>query len=207
MSRRLLAAFSLFAVTTASTSARADTEDLTNASVVVGLERVVSLITWEQFTASSNGQSTSETLTSIATFSTDPGGVGDAFALSPRLGVDAVVSHGLTLGGSAWVFTDISRSASSGGTSQDQPKRTWGGIAPRVGYILPLTPSLAFWPRAGVAYSTLSTSTANTGAGAIVSSGGTSLSQFSVDLEGNLVYSPFPRVDDPIPPGWRESSP
>jgi hypothetical protein len=198
MSRRLLAAFSLIAITTASASARADTDDLTNAGVVIGLERVVSLVTWESVSTSLNGTSSTAQVASFASFGPDPGGVGDAFAVAPRLAVDGVVGHGFTLGAAAWIFTDVSSSntTSGGGASQsnDGTKRTFGGIAPRLGYILPLTPNLAFWPRAGVAYSTISTSSPSGGSGVVVSSGGSSLNQFSVDLEGNLVYSPFPHV-------------
>ncbi len=67
------------------------------------------------------------------------------------------------------------------------------GVAPRLGYIVPLTPSLAFWPRAGVAYSTVSKSSSNS-ASATSFGSVASLNQFSVDLEGNLVYSPFPHL-------------
>jgi hypothetical protein len=184
-----------FLVTTAiSASAHADIEDLTDAKAIVSLERVVSLVTWESVSVSpSGGSSATGTVTTFGTFASAPGGAGDAFALVPRLAVDGVVGHGFTLGAAAWIFVDVSSSTSSMGTSQDNPKRTYGGVAPRLGYIVPLTPSLAFWPRAGVAYSTVSKSS-NNSASATGLGSGASLNQFSVDLEGNLVYSPFPHL-------------
>lgn len=78
----------------------------------------------------------------------------------PRVAADFVVIPRLTIGG-AFAFTfglggSDKTETSTGGTtttaSLDAPRGTALGIAPRVGYILPLTSSIAFWPRAGFGF-------------------------------------------------------
>jgi hypothetical protein len=195
MLRFVIASASMAAITAAVATALAEpSNDLTNATVIVGLERVVSLFTYESVSTTPNGSSTSqtETVTSIGTFASAPGGASDAFAVVPRLAVDGVLAEHFTLGGAAWIFTDLNSSVSSAGMSQDGSKRTFGGIAARAGYILPITDSVAFWPRAGVEYATVSRpGVSETVGGTTLNEGGTSVNQFAVDLEGNLVVTPF----------------
>jgi hypothetical protein len=172
-------------------------QGLADSGLIVGLERVVTLVNYVNVTASppNGGQSSTVSVTSLAFLATDPGGPGDSFPVSPRLAVDGVFGPHLTLGGAAWIFADVSYSVSSGGMSRDQPKRTYGGIAPRVGWILPLTDSLSFWPRAGVEYETLSSASSTTSAGGTtITSSGASLNQLSADIEANLVYSPYRHI-------------
>ncbi len=62
---------------------------------------------------------------------------------SPRIGFDAFVVPGLSLGGSL-VY------AHSSGDGQDD--ENYFAITPRVGYAAMFTPSVGIWPRGGVSY-------------------------------------------------------
>ncbi len=61
-------------------------------------------------------------------------------ALSPRLAVDYELTPRLSVGAAAFFAWSDDGDASVRGV----------GLAPRVGYVLPLSRRLAFWPRAGV---------------------------------------------------------
>ncbi len=194
MPRRVVAGVVCGALVVASTDAQAGpAQDLAQSKVVIGIERAVTFVTYETFTLTPQGGGTSvtESDTSLGLLSPDPSGVGDSFYLVPRLAFDFVVGSGFTLGGGAWIHTSVSRSQSSGGNSQDQPKPTYGGLAPRIGYILPMTDTLAFWPRAGIEYHSLSASSVGGGTGTTLSSGNTSFNQLAIDVEANLVIAPF----------------
>ena len=105
----------------------------------------------------------------------------------PRLAFDWLPIQNLTLGGAVWLYADLSatESTSTGGTSKstDQPKVTYWGIAPRVGYVIPMGDKLSFWPRAGIEYHDVSTSNVGAGSG--------SVTQFAIDVEAMLVISPW----------------
>jgi hypothetical protein len=135
--------------------------------------------------------------TSISLF----GGIGSAssFYDVPRLAFDYVATDGLTIGGAVFAWFTLSATASSGGgPSRDTSKLTLLGVAPRIGYLLPLSSSVWFWPRAGVTYVVL-TSSPPTGSSS-------SLSQFAANAEAMFVFSPVehvgitlgPAVDVPI---------
>jgi hypothetical protein len=88
--------------------------------------------------------------------------------------------------------------AGGSSTTSDQPKVTYWGVAPRVGYVIPFGDKLYFWPRAGVEYYDVSTSNVGNGSG--------SIQEFAIDVEAMLVVSPWthfgftvgPTVDIPI---------
>jgi hypothetical protein len=170
----------------------APSEDLADSHVIVGVERVASFISYESLSATPSGGGTSTTysLTALSLFASDPAGINDVFYMVPRVGLDAVVSH-VTLGGAAWVWTEVNITASSGGFSQDQPKATYWGIAPRVGYIVPLSNFVAFWPRVGVEYHSVNNTSVTIGG---ASAGGLNLNQLAGDIEGNLVITPVSHV-------------
>jgi hypothetical protein len=177
--------------------------DLSNSPIILSLERGLTFFTYAQtstsqtqmgITASATGTSTTIGLVGGYPYSN---GAGALFPMVPRIGVDTVVGAHVTLGGGIWVLTDVSASASTNTSimgmsmmmSQDAPKGTYWGIAPRIGYLLPASSSVALWPRAGIEYHSVSTSTVTNNG---VMSGGNSLNQFSADLEANLVITPFP---------------
>jgi hypothetical protein len=69
------------------------------------------------------------------------------FTIIPKLTLGAALAFGVGLGG-----TDENEFIQGGGRTSlrtDSPTATAIGFAPRVGYIIPLTEVLAFWPRGG----------------------------------------------------------
>jgi hypothetical protein len=105
----------------------------------------------------------------------------------PRVAFDFRGPGGSTFGGDIFVFITLSASRSSAvGPSSDLNKLTVFGIAPRAGYVVPLSPLAYFWPRAGVSFTLLGDSppTGNS----------TTQQQFGVDLEGMFVVSPVEHV-------------
>jgi hypothetical protein len=72
------------------------------------------------------------------------------FTVIDRLTVGGAVIIGFGLGGST--TTKTSTNGNETEQSNDAPTRTIFGLAPRVGYILPLGEFLAFWPRGGFAF-------------------------------------------------------
>ena len=96
-----------------------------------------------------------------------------------------------------WAYTQLTATdshspASGSSTSTDQPKVTYWGLAPRVGYIAPLGDTLSLWPRAGIEYHNVNASSV--------------ITQFSIEAEVMLVISPWnhlgftvgPTVDVPV---------
>jgi hypothetical protein len=76
------------------------------------------------------------------------------FTIINRLTLGAAIAFGFGLGGS-----DDDESAQNGARvtrSTDAPTATAIGLAPRVGYIIPLAEHFAFWPRAGFAFYSVS---------------------------------------------------
>lgn len=97
--------------------------------------------------------STSMASAQYATVS-DGGGTGGAFVVAPAL--DFLVIDGLSLGGSL-LFGVLSPAHGSGqGVSE-----TLFGIAPRIGYNIPITSVVSFWPKAYFGYTTATASSGN----------------------------------------------
>jgi hypothetical protein len=144
-----------------------------------------------------------------ATLRTSDSGTSAAFLLGsepslgsvhtiPRVALDFTVVHHLTLGGSIVLAFGL------GGTHEDDfgnnttrkgdaPKTTVIGIAPRVGYVIPLASTFAFWPRAGFAFYSVSTKTSNFQGNnniEIVTTNNDSL--LSLDLDPQFVWAPIP---------------
>jgi hypothetical protein len=61
----------------------------------------------------------------------------------PRIGIDAFVTQGLSVGGALGFFYL---------SDQDEDSTTGFLLAPRIGYALPVGPRVSIWPRAGVTY-------------------------------------------------------
>jgi hypothetical protein len=75
----------------------------------------------------------------------------------PRLTLGASIAFGFGLGGTT--KNDVRAGAGKNTVSSDTPTATAIGFAPRVGYILPLGEMFAFWPRAGLGFYSVSSST------------------------------------------------
>jgi hypothetical protein len=173
---------------------------------ILSADRLIPLTSYESVkTTQSDGSSDTQTRLSVGLFSNGPFGVFGTFYNLPRLAFDWVPVKNLTLGGSFWLYTQLTASDStsppggSSSTSHDQPKVTYWGIAPRIGYVIALSQVLSLWPRVGVEYHNVSSSSVNGLASP-------SVTQFSIDAEALLVISPWdhfgftlgPTADIPI---------
>lgn len=156
-------------------------------------------------------QSVSSTQGNVDTKTTDSGasvafllGSSPSIAVNPhtvpRLAIDYTVINRLTLGGSVVVAIGLGGSHSVENTPANGPvttaksdadKTNVFGFAPRVGYILPLGHTFGFWPRAGMAFYSLSTkATGNQGNGNNVTTT-TTYSVWSLDLDPQFVWVPM----------------
>ncbi len=162
---------------------------------IVSADRLLPLVSYQSTETTQNGSSDTQSRLSIALMNNAPFEAYSTFYNLPRLAFDWLPVQNLTLGGAAWLYADLLATNSSGGTSTDQAKLTYWGVAPRVGYIIPLGDKVSFWPRAGIEYNSVSSS-----------DGSLSVTQFAVDLEAMLVISPWnhfgftvgPTADIPI---------
>ena len=107
----------------------------------------------------------------------------------PRLTLGAAIAFGFGLGG-----TNENENLAPGGgktsTKTDAPTATAIGLAPRVGYILPLGDIVAFWPRLGFGFYSVSGSREIvTGASTTTIRGTDTL--FSLDLDPQFVLVPY----------------
>jgi hypothetical protein len=163
-------------------------------SSIVSADQLISLVSYTSSTTTYSGSKTTNSATSIAFFTANAGSTASvlSFKTLPRLAFDYVLGTGITIGGAAWFFTNVSVSQSSGGMSTDQPKATYWGVAPRLGFVLPLGDILAIWPRTGVDYGEISFGSGGsvTVNGNAVNIGGSSINQLAVDLDALLVVTP-----------------
>ena len=167
-------------------------EALAGGHLIVSADRVASVLTYTSATVTPNGSTTSSTGKSFSIgFATN--GRGGSIYTTPRLALDAVISR-FTIGGSVWVATDVSATQETnnplGGPtiSQDRPKTTYWGVAPRAGYLLPAGDMVAFWPRLGIEYHQASVSSVTNNG--VTTPGGT-VNEVAADLEANLVVTPW----------------
>jgi hypothetical protein len=135
--------------------------------------------------------------------STQNGTSGDPFFTVPRVGFDYVIVPNVTiggdlivlftLGGHSTVETDTSDGKSASVTSPN-PGVTGFGIAPRGGYILPLSDMFSLWLRGGFSYYTATSKISTTNAAGVTTTDSTNIDQFALDLEPQIVFHPIPHV-------------
>jgi hypothetical protein len=162
---------------------------------IVSADRLLPLLSYQSVKIDENGGSETQSRLSVSLMNNGPPGDFSTFYNLPRLAFDWVPIQNLTLGGAAWLYMDLQASLSNGSNSTDQTKLTYWGIAPRVGYIVPMGDKLSFWPRAGVEYNSVTSN-----------DGSVTQTQFAVDVEALLVISPWnhfgftvgPTADIPI---------
>lgn len=182
-------------------------------TIIISAERVSPLLAYQSFTSKSdrNGvETTSTQSTTTMSLLANPNPEFLGFHTIPRLAFDYVVAQNITVGGSIFaMFTVGSKSETkSGGVSQsdDNSKVTVFGIAPRVGYVLDLGDTFAFWPRVGLSYVSASTTSPPRVTGGISSESSASVSQLAANLEALFVIMPVrnfgltigPVVDIPL---------
>lgn len=129
-----------------------------NPGFIVSADRLLPLISYQSTETTQNGTSDTQSRVSIALMNNAPFEAYSTFYNLPRLAFDWLPVQNLTLGGAAWLYADLLAINSSGGTSTDQAKLTYWGVAPRVGYIIAMGDKVSFWPRAGVEYNNVSSS-------------------------------------------------
>jgi hypothetical protein len=196
MLRQTIAGWAAAALVAGPSFASAETHGLASkGELILGADRLFQLITYAAISQGSGASSSSGKTTSLSLF----GGIGTGIYNIPRLAFDYAVTDNLTIGGAAFAhFTLSSTTSSGGGPSNDTTKIRLLGVAPRIGYVLPLSSSIWFWPRAGLTYDVL-TFSQPTGTSS-------SLSQFAANVEAMFVFSPVehvgitlgPAVDVPI---------
>jgi hypothetical protein len=125
------------------------------------------------------------------------------FFTVPRVGVDYVLAHHVTIGGELAIYftlggdTGADSTQANGGAvvtnSNGNPSVLVLGLAPRGGYILTLTDMFSLWLRGGFSYFVASSkNTIGNGAGAVTTT--TTTNQFALDLDPQLVITPFSHV-------------
>jgi hypothetical protein len=110
------------------------------------------------------------------------------FTVIDRLTVGGSVALAFGLGGSHKVEDD--NNGTNRSTSTDSPTVTVIGFSPRVGYILPLTDWLAFWPRGGFSFYSVRVRTVDTNNMNVDTTHTDSDTIFSLDLDPQLAIIP-----------------
>jgi hypothetical protein len=121
---------------------------------------------------------------------------GDTFFTVPRVGFDYTVIPSLTVGGDLVVWftlggsngTDTTTNGNTITNKNDNPGGLLFGVAPRVGYILPLTDLFAIWLRGGVSFYVANSKVTNNPN--LTTSN--SINQFALDLDPQFVITPVP---------------
>jgi hypothetical protein len=119
------------------------------------------------------------------------------FFTFPRVGLDYVLIPNVTIGGDLLFYTtlgghhttetDLTNGSSTTDTTASGSMLTFG-IAPRGGYILPLSELFSLWLRGGLFFYTSSVKTPEGAAGTMTES----TNQFGIDLDPQLVFTPIP---------------
>ena len=128
--------------------------------------------------------------TSFSLFTNPVAAVLSSFSF-PRAGVDAFVGPGVSLGAALGVFYGSESNTPTGGTSVSE---SFTGVVamPRVGYVARLSPSISFWPRAGVSIIYISVSPSSSAAYTTTQTETSHL--IAGTLEAPLVFTIAPRV-------------
>jgi len=131
---------------------------------ILSAERLFGLSFWSVHTeqdappgAGGTPTDTTTTGTSVSLlFGSNIVGTSQGFALSPyttpRLAFDFLPIESLTIGGSIGFLSSTSSRESLNTPERDNPSITAFALTPRVGYVIPITDSIYFWPRLGVTY-------------------------------------------------------
>jgi hypothetical protein len=121
----------------------------------------------------------------------------------PRLAVDYTVSRRLTMGIAFALAFGIDGTHTEERTPVGEPQTvrensspgsTLLGFAPRAGYVLPINPQFAFWPRAGFGFYSMKSSREETSNLGVTSTATQTDTHFSLDLDPEFVWTPIPHV-------------
>ncbi|WP_394836075.1 hypothetical protein LVJ94_04105 [Pendulispora rubella] len=157
---------------------------------ILSADRLLPVVSYESVKTDTNGGSTTESSArmSLLTANFSHRSVFDV----PRASLDYAIIDHLTIGGSVFVAFDVSHSRTNKGGNLTQDvdlsKESFFGFAPRVGYVLPLSASVAFWPRGGFSYIRRNFQSPDSSDADLSAS----VDQFALDLEPMFVLSPVP---------------
>jgi hypothetical protein len=132
-------------------------------NIAISIERLFGF-SYSRDNPDGNGQT--QTATTISLLSNPLAGATSGYTF-PRLAIDGFVTDSISVGGAVGFFS-TSVSPGNGDLSGFL-------LAPRVGYAMGLTPSITFWPRAGVTYVS-------------ADFGATTSSQLALTLEAPFVF-------------------
>ena len=168
--------------------------------LIITADRLMPLLSYssQTLTIENNGQTSklSESSSSIALLlGREPSLLVNPHTV-PRLAIDFTVIQHLTVGGSfvlAFGLGGSTTSESGNVTSKrDAPKASLVGFAPRVGYVLPLGQTFGFWPRAGLAFYSISQKQDTVSKNGNVTTTTTDTdSTWSLDLDPQFVWVPL----------------
>ena len=168
ISALLSATACLFSATGASAQQQGFADD---GNIVLGAERLTGLF-FERMTITSTPdpdveQEFSFSTTTFAILGTSTGAFGETMttaggtSMAPRVGFDIFIASGFSVGGALTYvhaegtgqLTTTVDGNEDEGDEEDQPTLNGLVFAPRVGYAIPVSPTIAIWPRAGITYS------------------------------------------------------
>jgi hypothetical protein len=129
--------------------------------------------------------------TSFSLFSNREAASLSAFSF-PRAAVDVFLGPGLSLGTSLGVVYGSETMTPTGGTATTGTV-TGISVTPRIGYVAHLTPSISFWPRAGISVIYVSSSPSGTPPAGSVDTSSTS-HLIAATVEAPFVFTLAPRV-------------
>jgi hypothetical protein len=205
-----LVTFSCVALAALAWSERSEAQDAkgfgSKGQLIVSADRLFPLFSYTSVSVTETNNNVTTTTTDhgsslVLLFGSEPGiGAVNPHTI-PRAAVDFTVIDRLTLGGDVVLGFGLGGShkveTNNNGTtrsfSNDAPTETVIGFGPRVGYILPLTDILAFWPRGGVSFYSVHTRTVVTDNQGNTQHTDTDTDTiFSLDLDPQLAIVPIP---------------
>jgi opacity protein-like surface antigen len=163
----------------------------TQGQLALSAERIFGLTMTTEKESSEEAGVSSESKSSSTRFTLLGIGNGGSPAAVPRLAIDYFVAEGIGIGGSIMYVTQSSEVESTSGPTtikRDGPTQSGFILAPRVGYATMFNDEFGIWPRAGIAYYSLSSSTEGTGA--TPTNTELDASGLVLDLECMFAYSP-----------------
>lgn len=193
----------------------APTWRLVSSHFMLSAERLTNLLSWSitdtvtvpRVTQSFNGPQTSESKVELERSGTDASFLGSGGASLnvfsvPRVGFDGMFENGLTLGGSlSYLVTsgkhDVFDFDSTTKRSENDPGNSIFILAPRVGMMIPASPTVGIWLRGGISRISLSSETNNvdfdTGE-PLTSTSTSTVTLVNLTLDPQLVIAPVPHV-------------
>ncbi len=192
-------------VTTTTANAQQSPEFGQRGEFIIGVDRLMPLLSYSHDSVDFTQDNVKTTIsTSQWSMSWFYGGTGDpdlAYTV-PRLGFDYAVANNVTVGGNLLLFYTMGANQTTKTEGNDvetsttvgQPNTVLFGIAPRAGYIFRFSNMLGLWLRGGFTLFTQTSSATSNPTDNTSVTNKTSETQFSLNLEPQIVFTPLPHV-------------